>query len=97
MRSVMGVPPDWDGSMSGAGTHRIRLFSRRRPLHLLVEKTCWPVVRDLLVCCAPLDATPREFPLQSPECYRAATAQRDVVPGKGLRDSGLSFVRSIVQ
>jgi hypothetical protein len=50
------------------------------PCALLLVETCWPAVRDLLVSCAPPDATPREMTLQSAEYYRAATAQRGVVP-----------------
>src|SRR5262252_9051001 len=50
---------------------------------VLIETTCWSAVRDLLVCCAPPDATRPKIPLQSPKCVRAATSQPTGVPQKG--------------
>jgi hypothetical protein len=50
---------------------------------VLIETTCWSGVRDLLVSCAPPDATRPKIQLQSPKCVRGATPQAVVVPEKG--------------
>jgi hypothetical protein len=81
MRDVM-VPPEAKARATQCAHSQSQRFLR---LPLLIEKTCWRVVRELLVTCAPADATPVDIPVQSPERHHAATARRDFVPATHAR------------